>query len=154
MSVQKLYFEKCPILCLLTDKVTSIASYSSETQNYLIEEPGLFHLFLTCSKIMTLTSSCFASNFVFQWSKFFPDTKLEYPPSFDARVIAYPTNENLKDYLKWRQTDCRISYHLTNNLGHINNLYNTCFWSLVKSGRSHQEAEEDLRVITKYQIYQ
>jgi tRNA(His) guanylyltransferase len=61
--------------------------------------------------------------------------KLKYPPMFDGRVICYPTEEILKDYLSWRQADC-----------HINNLYNTCFWSLVnQGGRSPKEAESDLK---------
>jgi len=40
----------------------------------------------------------------------------------------------VKDYFRWRQVDC-----------HINNLYNTCFWSIVKSGKSKEEAEEQLK---------
>ena len=43
-------------------------------------------------------------------------------PTFDARAILYPTIVNLRDYLSWRQVDC-----------HINNLYNTTFWSLVQN---------------------
>lgn len=47
----------------------------------------------------------------------------------------YPTIENLKDYLSWRQADV-----------HINNLYNTCFWNLVlKKNLKNSEAEERLR---------
>jgi tRNA(His) guanylyltransferase len=54
---------------------------------------------------------------------------------FDGRVICYPTDEILKDYLSWRQADC-----------HINNLYNTCFWNLVnQAGRTPKEAESDLK---------
>ncbi|XP_053092571.1 probable tRNA(His) guanylyltransferase isoform X2 [Pangasianodon hypophthalmus] len=53
---------------------------------------------------------------------------------FDGRVVLYPTNRNLKDYLSWRQADC-----------HINNLYNTAFWTLVqKGGLSTAQAEERL----------
>lgn len=32
-------------------------------------------------------------------------------------------------------------------LGHINNLYNTCFWALVHSGKTETEAENILRVM-------
>ena len=57
--------------------------------------------------------------------------------SFDARTVSYPTNQNLRDYLSWRQADC-----------HINNLYNTCFWSLVQQGgKTEQEAEQLLKVM-------
>uniref|UniRef100_M1BVS0 Thg1 C-terminal domain-containing protein n=1 Tax=Solanum tuberosum TaxID=4113 RepID=M1BVS0_SOLTU len=38
------------------------------------------------------------------------------------------------DYLAWRQVDC-----------HINNQYNTCFWLLVKSGKSRTEAQSSLK---------
>jgi len=37
--------------------------------------------------------------------------------------VLYPSIEDLKAYLSWRQVDC-----------HINNLYNTLFWKLVKEG--------------------
>ncbi len=60
---------------------------------------------------------------------------MKYPPSFDARAVVYPTNNNLRDYLSWRQADC-----------HINNLYNTTFWALVlQGGLSNREAEERLK---------
>ena len=32
------------------------------------------------------------------------------------------------------------------NSGHINNQYNTCFWTLVKSGKSKSEAQKTLKV--------
>jgi tRNA(His) guanylyltransferase len=86
------------------------------------------------SKIETSVVSFFASNFVFHWHTFFPDTNLVYPPTFDARVVCYPSYENVRDYLSWRQVDC-----------HINNLYNTCYWALVRSGKSQVEAEATLR---------
>ena len=79
--------------------------------------------------------SLFSSSFVFHWNEFFGDTKLIYPPMFDARVVIYPAIENIRDYMNWRQADC-----------HINNLYNTCFWTLVnKGGLSTTEAESKLK---------
>lgn len=39
--------------------------------------------------------------------------------------MLYPSDRTLRDYLSWRQVDT-----------HINNLYNTCFWCLVKSGKT------------------
>ncbi|PRP78343.1 hypothetical protein PROFUN_11383 [Planoprotostelium fungivorum] len=83
------------------------------------------------AKIITSFSSLFASNYVFLWSRFFPDKALKRPPAFDARAVCYPTTENLRDYLSWRQADC-----------HINNLYNLCYWKLVESGKSRTEAEK------------
>ena len=58
------------------------------------------------SKIMTTLVSYFASCYVFHWSKFFQDLPLLYPPAFDGRVVLYPSNKNLRDYLSWRQADC------------------------------------------------
>lgn len=75
------------------------------------------------SKILTCVNSLFTSSYVFNWSIFFPEKKLLYPPSFDARIVLYPSDENLRDYLSWRQADT-----------HINNLYNTTFWKLVLDG--------------------
>ncbi|CAH1984818.1 unnamed protein product [Acanthoscelides obtectus] len=64
----------------------------------------------------------------------FQRPKLKYPPSFDGRIVLYPTDQNLKDYLSWRQADC-----------HINNLYNTTFWNLVLTGGlTPAEAEKRL----------
>ncbi|XP_059473605.1 probable tRNA(His) guanylyltransferase [Neocloeon triangulifer] len=85
------------------------------------------------SKLMTCVSSLFSSAYVFHWPQFF-DIPLKYPPSFDGRVVLYPTTQNLRDYLSWRQADC-----------HINNLFNTVFWALVlKGGLTNSEAEQRL----------
>ncbi|XP_014209029.1 probable tRNA(His) guanylyltransferase isoform X2 [Copidosoma floridanum] len=86
------------------------------------------------SKLMTNCCSLFSSSYVYFWPQYFKNKELHYPPSFDARVVLYPTDKNLRDYLAWRQADV-----------HINNLYNTCFWSLVlKKQMSPQQAEERL----------
>jgi len=75
------------------------------------------------SKIISYVCSAFTANYVFHWSKYFPDQLMLYPPMFDARLVLYPTDTNLRDYLSWRQADT-----------HINNLYNTCFWALINHG--------------------
>lgn len=86
------------------------------------------------TKISSYIGSLFSSSYVFYWHHYFKDQKLKYPPSFDSRVVLYPTDQNLRDYLSWRQVDC-----------HINNLYNTTFWSLVlKGGLTNYEAEQRL----------
>ncbi len=79
--------------------------------------------------------SCFTSAYVFNWSKIFTDVELKFPPTFDGRVILYPSFQNLKDYFSWRQVDC-----------HINNLYNTTFWALVKiGGLTNEQAHYKLK---------
>ncbi|XP_069510026.1 probable tRNA(His) guanylyltransferase isoform X2 [Ambystoma mexicanum] len=87
------------------------------------------------SKFMTHVASQFASSFVFYWKDYFTEQPLLYPPGFDGRAVLYPSDQNLKDYLSWRQADC-----------HINNLYNTVFWSLVQhGGLTPVQAQERLR---------
>lgn len=71
-------------------------------------------------KILTNVNSLFSSSYVFHWNHYFKEQNMLYPPSFDARIILYPSDENLRDYLSWRQADV-----------HVNNLYNTTFWALV-----------------------
>ncbi|XP_065705130.1 probable tRNA(His) guanylyltransferase isoform X2 [Patagioenas fasciata] len=84
---------------------------------------------------MTHVVSQFASSYVFYWKDYFKDQQLLYPPGFDGRIVLYPSNQNLKDYLSWRQADC-----------HINNLYNTVFWMLVqRSGLTPMQAQERLQ---------
>lgn len=62
------------------------------------------------------------------------EKSLHYSPIFDGRVVLYPTNTNVRDYLSWRQVDC-----------HINNMYNTVFWKLIQiTGCSNKEAEKIL----------
>jgi len=81
------------------------------------------------SKIMSAINSIFSASYVYYWNTYFEDKKLLYPPSFDARIVLYPTDQNLRDYLSWRQADT-----------HINNLYNTAFWGLIsKKGLSNNE---------------
>ena len=87
------------------------------------------------AKLMTNLVSAFAANYVFEWAQYFPEEKLQYPPTFDARCVLYPTQKNLRDYMSWRQVDC-----------HVNNLYNTTFWALVlKGGMTNKEAMERLK---------
>lgn len=87
------------------------------------------------AKIETNVVSLFTAVYVKHWNDYF-DTEMQLIPSFDARCVLYPSFENMKDYLSWRQADC-----------HINNLYNTGFWMLVHKGVSEQDAESQLRVL-------
>jgi tRNA(His) guanylyltransferase len=45
----------------------------------------------------------FAAAYVYYWSRHFKDAPLRRPPCFDARVVAYPTEQNVRDYFSWRQ---------------------------------------------------
>lgn len=113
------------------------------------------------SKLMTHVASKFSSSYVYYWREFFEEQPLLYPPGFDGRVVLYPSNRNLKDYLSWRQADCKYTeYYNKSHIwrcqtilmllplsGHINNLYNTVFWTLVKKGGlTTIQAEDRLKV--------
>ena len=86
-------------------------------------------------KILSCVLSLFSSSYVFYFSKYFQTTPLKTIPSFDARIVLYPSLEDLKAYLSWRQVDC-----------HINNLYNTTFWALINQGKlTNTEAHAKLK---------
>lgn len=86
-------------------------------------------------KIVSCIVSCFSSAFALNFSVFFPEKQLKEVPIFDGRCVCYPDLSTLRDYLSWRQVDC-----------HINNLYNTCFWSLVlKKNIPNKEAQNLLK---------
>ncbi|KAI9264882.1 Thg1 C terminal domain-containing protein [Phascolomyces articulosus] len=86
------------------------------------------------SKISSTIASLFAANYAMRWHEYFPTVTLKYPACFDSRVVCYPSDQNMRDYLSWRQVDC-----------HINNLYNTTFWAIVHAGKTETAAEEELR---------
>ncbi|KAI2630329.1 tRNA guanylyltransferase [Hypomontagnella submonticulosa] len=87
------------------------------------------------SKLVSTIVSTFTAYYIHLWSTYFPETPLSPPlPSFDGRAVCYPSVQNLRDYMSWRQVDC-----------HINNLYNTTFWSLVQlGGMDAKDAEKFL----------
>ena len=60
-------------------------------------------------KILSTVLSLFSTSYVFFWSKYFTDQKLLKVPSFDARVVLYPSLEDMQNYLSWRQVDCHIN---------------------------------------------
>ncbi|PWN30335.1 tRNAHis guanylyltransferase [Jaminaea rosea] len=87
------------------------------------------------TKITTHIVSLFTSSYVFSWPSYFPQTRLLQPPSFDGRLVEYPTAKHIRDYFAWRQADT-----------HVNNLYNTTFWACVlRGGVTEREAHERLR---------
>ncbi|EMC99302.1 hypothetical protein BAUCODRAFT_66046 [Baudoinia panamericana UAMH 10762] len=88
------------------------------------------------AKLATSIATAFTAEYCMQWPNHFPDKPLTRPfPTFDGRCVCYPKRKVLRDYLSWRQADC-----------HINNLYNTTFWSLVlKGGLTATEAEQELK---------
>jgi len=104
------------------------------------------------SKLVTTVVSTFTAYYVHIWSKLFPDLPLGPPlPSFDGRAVQYPSVQNLRDYMSWRQVDCHFPIHPASALaypcaiGHINNLYNTTFWALIQKGKMDaKDAEKEL----------
>lgn len=117
----------------LTDIVLAYGQ-SDEYSFVFHEDARLFDR--RASKLVSTVVSTFTAEYCMQWPRFFgTDAVLERPwPTFDGRAVAYPKVRILRDYLSWRQADC-----------HINNLYNTTFWNLVKGGMSGTQAEERLK---------
>ncbi|OAY75993.1 tRNA(His) guanylyltransferase 1 [Ananas comosus] len=105
----------------------------SDEYSFVLKETSQFYQ-RRASKILSLTVSYFTAVYVMKWKEFFPHKDLKRPPFFDGRVLCYPRAKIIRDYLSWRQVDC-----------HINNQYNTCFWMLVKSGKTEREAQEMLK---------
>lgn len=61
-------------------------------------------------KLVTTIVSTFTAHYIYQWSTYFPSTPLQplFLPSFDGRAVLYPSNRELRDYMKWRQVDCKL----------------------------------------------
>uniref|UniRef100_A0A8R7UC36 tRNA(His) guanylyltransferase n=2 Tax=Triticum urartu TaxID=4572 RepID=A0A8R7UC36_TRIUA len=104
----------------------------SDEYSFVFREKTEFHKRRE-SKIISLCVSYFTSVYGMKWKDFFPNDFKE-TPYFDGRVVCYPNIKTIRDYLAWRQVDC-----------HINNQYNTCFWALVKSGKTEKEAHQALK---------
>ncbi|KAJ5131250.1 uncharacterized protein N7515_007289 [Penicillium bovifimosum] len=88
-------------------------------------------------KLVTTIVSTFTAHYIYKWNQYFPGKPLQPPylPSFDGRAVIYPNSQILRDYMSWRQVDC-----------HINNLYNTTFWTMVlQGGMSNTDAEQELK---------
>ncbi|KAK6583515.1 hypothetical protein PZA11_004591 [Diplocarpon coronariae] len=106
------------------------------------------------SKLVTTVLSTFTAYYIHLWSAHFLDVPLSAPlPSFDGRAVQYPSVQNLRDYMSWRQVDCEFSLRsvwsglLADRRGHINNLYNTTFWALIQNGGFDAKgAEKELAV--------
>ncbi|XP_071948652.1 probable tRNA(His) guanylyltransferase [Antedon mediterranea] len=121
--------------CVMNQFKDIVIAYGVSDEYSFVFRKGTTQFSRRESKLMSNLVSLFSSSYVFYWKDYIKQTALLYPPAFDARVVLYPSNNNLKDYLSWRQADC-----------HINNLYNTCFWKLVLEGHcSNTEAEERLK---------
>lgn len=87
-------------------------------------------------KLVSTFASFMSVNYFLEWNAEFTDRPIRGTrlPTFDARVVVYPSGNHIRDYFSWRQVDC-----------HINNLYNTVFWKLVLEGKlSGKEAENRL----------
>ena len=68
-------------------------------------------ILISNSKLVTTIVSTFTAYYVHSWSQFFPESPLSPPlPSFDGRAVQYPSVANLRDYMSWRQVDCKLTY--------------------------------------------
>ncbi|KAI8322558.1 putative tRNA guanylyltransferase-like protein [Martensiomyces pterosporus] len=133
-DIRALNLMNCAAKAVMESMVEIVLSYGQSDEYSFVFSKDAKAYDRRASKLMTLLVSKFTSAYVFHWSEFFPQTPLQFPPAFDSRVVVYPSQRILRDYLCWRQVDC-----------HINNMYNTCFWALVnRGGMSQKEAEKRL----------
>ncbi|XP_015073810.1 tRNA(His) guanylyltransferase 1-like isoform X1 [Solanum pennellii] len=123
----------CAVSLLEMFKDIIFAYGVSDEYSFVLKKDSLFYQRWS-SEIVSAIVSLFSSMYVMKWKEFFPEKEFKEPPYFDGRSVCYPSSEILRDYLAWRQVDC-----------HINNQYNTCFWLLVKSGKSRTEAQSCLK---------
>jgi tRNA(His) guanylyltransferase len=118
-------------VCRANPEVVMAYGQSDEFSFLISKKATLFNR--RCQKLVSTFAAGFAAAYVFHWNAVMGQPLLS-PPCFDARVVCYPTDANMIDYFRWRQADC-----------HINNLYNTTFWALVKSGLTVTEAHQRLK---------
>lgn len=69
-----------------------------------------FLTFYVYSKLVTTIVSSFTAAYVCLWPTFMPDKPLDPSslPTFDGRAIQYPNSSILRDYMSWRQVDCKM----------------------------------------------
>ena len=98
-------------------------THSDEVSIYMSSGSKLFGRRL--QKLLSTIVSAFTAHYVLAFLRHFGVTALDgvAPPTFDGRIVLYPTKTSLHDYFCWRAADC-----------HINALYNTAFWALVQQG--------------------
>ncbi|KAI9792622.1 MAG: tRNA-His guanylyltransferase [Candelina submexicana] len=97
------------------------------------------------SKLLTTVVSTFTSYYVHLWPSFFPDTPLSPPlPSFDGRVVLYPSARNLRDYLNWRQVDCKVFTPVSSVTGRPGGGSRGKTAELKLGGLDAKEAEKEL----------
>lgn len=67
---------------------------------------------IATSKLVATIVSTFTAYYIHLWPSHFPDSPLSPPlPSFDGRAVCYPSVPNLRDYMSWRQVDCKYENH-------------------------------------------
>lgn len=83
-----------PVSCRASDRATSFLFRRSSTVHNRRQ-----------AKILTMITSIFTSSYIFHWSTYLPDIPLKYPPTFDGRIVLYPSPKEVLDYFSWRQAD-------------------------------------------------
>jgi tRNA(His) 5'-end guanylyltransferase len=66
------------------------------------------------AKLLSTIVSTFTAFYFHLWATFMDGVILEssWLPTFDGRAVCFPSFENLRDYLSWRQVDCMIAVDL------------------------------------------
>ncbi|KAK7253002.1 hypothetical protein RIF29_37364 [Crotalaria pallida] len=122
------------VVSVLEEYADVVFAYGfSDEYTFVLNKSSKFYQ-RRASKVLSIITSFFSSVFVTKWGDFFPQKELQYAPSFHGHVISCATIQVLQSYLWWRQNIC-----------HVNNLYDQCFWRLVKSGMTETKARNELK---------
>ncbi|PWA94478.1 tRNAHis guanylyltransferase [Artemisia annua] len=90
------------------------------------------------SKLVSVIVSSFTSLYRIKWIEFFPNKDMRSGALFEGEVLCLKETSDIQAYLAFKQQECDEK-----------NLTNTCFWKLVESGKSEQEAHEILEELEK-----
>lgn len=107
------------------------------------------------SKILSTLTSQFTSSYVFHWTRYFPETPLQYPPSFDGRIVLYPTSKEVKDYFAWRQADSTSYLHQKFERKKLSNSFQrtSIIYTTPPFGLSSNKAVNQLPKLMRHSVY-
>ena len=89
-------------------QLTDAKTYSHHAKSFLFRK-GTTVYNRRHAKILTTATSLFTSSYVLNWSRYISDTSLKYTPTFDGRIVLYPSVQEVRDYFAWRQADSKFS---------------------------------------------
>lgn len=81
----------------------TMAFGESDEYSFLIDRASTLYA-RRQSKLVSHIVSIFTGTYVFAWGQYM-SVPLQAPPSFDGRLVVYPSGKEVRDYFAWRQAD-------------------------------------------------